>query len=77
MLTAFWFHTDSGFGYGATAHSQRLAEEMLHAHGYPVEGERITRVTAGVRTTDLDQNHVLPNAGPIVVNGVWFPRHNL
>jgi hypothetical protein len=25
----------------------------------------------------LDAKHVLPNAGPVVVRGVWYPRLNL
>jgi hypothetical protein len=50
---------------------------LLRGLGYPRPGEEITDVVTGVACAALDQNHVVPNAGPIVVRGVWFPMHNL
>lgn len=77
MLTAFWFKTSIGLGYGVTAHDRRDAEALLRAFGYPRPGEVVCDVISGIRHAELEQNHVAPNAGPIVVRGVWFPRHNL
>jgi hypothetical protein len=77
MLRSFWFRTSSGLGYGATGYDQADAEALLLAFGYPTEGIVVTGVTPDVRHADLEQNHVAPNAGPIVVRGVWFPRHNV
>lgn len=77
MLTAFWFNTSSGLGFGVTAESQAAAEELLRKYGYPSRGVEITSVIAGVKFAALDQKHVVPNAGPIVVKGVWYPRHNV
>ncbi|GAB3041865.1 hypothetical protein GCM10027285_29440 [Oleiagrimonas citrea] len=77
MLTAFWFNTSSGLGFGVTAESQAVAEGLLRKHGYPPRGAEITGVIAGIEFAALDKRHVVPNAGPIVVKGVWYPRHNI
>lgn len=77
MLTPFWFNTSTGLGYGVTAASEGEAMQLLSLHGYPRSGEEITAVIPGVAFANLDQNHVVPNAGPIVVRGVWFPMHNV
>ena len=77
MLKRFWFSTRPGLGYGVTATSRAQAESLLNSLGYPRANEMIVSVTEDIAVTDLDQNHVLPNAGPHVIFGVWFPKHNL
>lgn len=77
MLTAFWFTTNKGLGYGVTAASQAEAERLLQQFGYPLSGIKVTGVIHNVQHKDLDQNHVAPNAGPMVVRGIWYPRHNV
>ena len=77
MLTSFWFNTNKGLGFGVTAESQEAAEELLRQYGYPPTGVEVTGVICGIEFASLDQRHVVPNAGPTVVRGVWFPRHNL
>ena len=77
MLTAFWFNTSSGLGFGVTAESQDAAVELLQQYGYPPSGVELTSVVVGIQFAALDQKHVVPNAGPIVVRGVWYPRHNV
>jgi hypothetical protein len=77
MLIPFWFKTNTGLGYGVTASSQDAAMELLRTFGYPRPGEEIMEVVTDVGFAALDQNHVVPNAGPIVVRGVWFPKHNV
>ena len=77
MLKAFWFHTDRGLGFGVTAESREAAERLLRDYRYLGAGLRIVDVTENIGFADLDQNHVAPNAGPMVVRGIWYPRHNL
>lgn len=76
MLIPFWFRTSKGLGYGVTAASQHLAEQLLHEYGYPADGVEIIGGVAGIKLGDLDPHHVLPNAGLLQVGGLWFPRHN-
>jgi hypothetical protein len=77
MLKSFWFSTDTGLGYGVTAETRLVAEEMLEKFGYPHAGQTITGVKEISSATELEQNHVVPNCGPLVVRGVWFPKHNV
>lgn len=77
MLRRYWFQVDRGPGYGVTAMSAEDARDLLAAYGYPGVDVRITGVIADVAVDSLDAAHVLPNAGPMVVRGVWFPRHNV
>jgi hypothetical protein len=76
MLKRFWFTTHPGLGYGVTATSRSEAEVLLSSFGYPHESEKIVGVIEDIAIGDLDQNHVVPNAGPMVVFGVWFPNHS-
>jgi hypothetical protein len=77
-LRRFWFRTSQGLGVGVTAASEtearRLAEEALAQAG---ERAEITAVVPDVDVSTLDAVHILPNAGPPAVRGVWFPRRNL
>ena len=77
MLKAFWFHTDHGLGFGVTAESQQAAEKLLRDYRYPDGNLKIVGVTENIRFEDLDQNHVVRNAGPMVIRGIWYPRHNI
>ena len=77
MLIPFWFRLDKNFGYGVTAASQDDAETLLRTFGYPRDGEVVMEVVHNVKFSDLNQDHVVPNAGPMVFRGVWYPRHNL
>ncbi|MFC3653119.1 hypothetical protein ACFONN_16285 [Dyella humi] len=77
MLTSFWFNTNTGLGFGVTAESQEAAEELLRQYGYLSTGTEVTGVIFGIEFAALDQKHVVPNAGPMVIRGVWYPRHNV
>lgn len=77
MLIRYWFKTNPGLGYGVTAASEEEARALLNELGYPRSSEVIIEIQSGVVFTSLDQNHVVPNAGPMGVRGVWFPMHNL
>lgn len=76
MLRRYWFQVDRGLGYGVTAMSIEDARALLVTYGYPSADVRITGVIEDVAVDSLDADHVLPNAGPVVTRGVWFPRHN-
>ena len=81
-LRRFWFPTEAGLGVGVTAASEpearQLAEtvlaRLLARDGSPAA---ITGAVPDTAVSTLDPVHVLPNAGPAAVRGVWFPRLNL
>ena len=77
MLKRFWFRTRPGLGYGVTATSQEDAVGLLQSFGYPREGEELLEIIENINVAELDQKHVVPNAGVVVVRGVWFPRHGV
>ena len=77
MLLSYWFRTATGLGYGVTAYSREDAESLLCSLGLPRPGEAIVEVVSGIRHDQLDQNHVVPNAGPMVFRGVWYPNYTL
>ena len=77
MLRRFWFKTRPGLGYGVTASSRGEAEQMLSEYSYPRSGEVVVEVIENIDVRTLDQKHVIPNAGPSAVRGIWFPFHNI
>ena len=74
-LVAYWFRAQR-LGYGVTAESREAARSLLAGFGYPRADEEIISIVDGVAFADLDARHVGPNAGPLVMRGVSFPRHN-
>jgi hypothetical protein len=71
-LFAYWITRPSvGHPIGVTGHSLEDALSIARRAGYPLP-EGYT-VIDNVRAGDLDPNHVLPNSGPLVVRGVWYP----
>ena len=61
-------------GCGISAASRTRAEEILENrvihHG---RGVIITGCIEDIDVSKLDPNHVLPNMGSVVVEGVWYP----
>ncbi|HCN30769.1 MAG TPA: hypothetical protein DIT64_19015 [Verrucomicrobiales bacterium] len=79
LLKTYWIESPAiGFlGLGVTAFSRDDAFQLLSASGYVLSPEDPSiRITEGIQVADLDQNHIIPNMGPIVFRGVWFPRAN-
>lgn len=76
-LAAFWIvppEPQGPLGYGVTAFSLADALAILCGFGYPLPDDlSALRITEGVRVADLDQSHIVPNMGPIVVRGLWYP----
>jgi hypothetical protein len=76
-LLAFWIVPPSKhgpLGFGVTAFDLEDALQIIASFGYvlPDDGSKL-RVTQGVKFDDLDKNHVVPNMGPMVVRGLWYP----
>lgn len=80
LLQTYWIEAPAIrlLGFGVTAFSRADAFQLLSSCGYSIASDDPSiSVTEGIRVADLDQNHVVPNMGPIVFRGVWFPCANL
>jgi hypothetical protein len=78
-LTTFWIKSpvkQAGLGFGVTAWSLSEALNIIGALGYrhylPEDLNEVC-VDEGVTVEHLDQGHVLPNMGPIIMRGMWYP----
>lgn len=75
-LISYWItRPPSGTPVGVTGFSLDDALEIARRAGYEVSDP--FRVVDNVRPEDLDPRHVLPNAGPLVVRGVWYPLRGI
>ena len=79
LLTAFWIvppGRHGPLGFGVTAYDIDDALSIIRSLGYatylPTDLSSL-EITRGVRYTDLEENHVRTNMGPIVVRGMWYP----
>ena len=57
-------------GMGVTAYSEADARDLV---GQAVPGQTISDIRPVERVADLEQGHVVPNIGNILVRGIWFP----
>ena len=73
-LRLFWFPIPGRLGIGVTAlgaeDARRLAGRAAMRLGWDINYET---AVADVTPAALDQHHVVPNSGPMLVRGVWFP----
>jgi len=82
ILTSYWitFPEDRSapLGIGVTAYSVEDAFRLLEERGYDYH-RRMSRaeIRENIKIADLDQFHVVPNMGPIVVRGIWYPCLNI
>ena len=80
-LTCYWITTGKVWGplgFGVTAWSLEDAIQLLGAEGFDIcENLGQLQIRENVTFAELDQNHVVPNMGPMVMRGVWYPRRNL
>ena len=82
-LECYWisFPRDSNLvlGVGVTAFSEDDAFRLIEEQGIHewYQGASEIKVERGVRIQDLDQNHVVPNMGPMQLRGVWYPAANI
>jgi hypothetical protein len=64
--------------FGVTAYSVEDAFELLKVAGHMLSRDDPNfRITEGIQVEDLDQMHIVPNMGPMVFRGVWYPLNNL
>lgn len=64
-----------GRQYGITAYSIEDAKRLLKQKAFPKEElPRIIRIIESIEFKDLDENHIVPNMGPMIVRGVWYPN---
>ena len=65
-------------GLGVTAWSEADAFQLLEEGGYDFHRRALEVVFRVVqKAEDVDLTHVAPNAGPVVVRGIWFPCKNI
>ena len=80
-LTCFWIVTGdrSGpFGFGVTAWTIDDAIQLIKAEGFDIpESLEQLHVQENVTFADLDPYNVVPNMGPMIMRGVWYPCCNL
>jgi hypothetical protein len=80
-LTCFWITTGNRWGplgFGVTAWSPEDAIRLVKAQGFDIpENLEQLEIRANVTIAELDQNNVVPNMGPMIMRGVWYPRCNL
>jgi len=79
-LTVFWisFPEDTYYplGFGVTAFSVEDAFRLLEKYNFDYHNTaQYVKIKENVEWQELD-DHVRPNAGPIVVRGVWYPHFN-
>lgn len=82
-LKSFWIKSplpNAPMGFGVTAHSLVDAISIIRALGYGAylpSDESELRVHNDVKVEDLDQRHIVPNMGAIVVRGMWYPHQGV
>src|SRR6187551_1874204 len=82
LLTAYWIEFETvgmGSQFGVTAFSLDVAKFLIKEQFFKgllseTVIPQIRKVTENIQFKDLDQNHVVPNMGPISERGVWYPN---
>jgi len=76
LLTSYWFELDSHFKQiGVTAYSIEDAKRLIQEKAFPKQQfPRIIKITENIQFKNLDQNHIIPNIGPISERCVWYPN---
>jgi hypothetical protein len=80
-LRRFWFEfetferpTSLNFGCGVTAYNIDDAKALILTDVFDREEiPQIVKITEDVDIRTLEENHVRPNMGNVVIRGVWFP----
>lgn len=79
LLKTFWIECSGSAvaGFGVTAFSREDAFDLLNTlgHSFKPDDPQVC-ITEGIRIEDLDQEHIVPNVGPLAFRGVWYPCAN-
>lgn len=82
-LTSYWITSPNPggpLGFGVTAFSLDEALRIIGSEGYsdflPNDCTGL-KVIENVTINDLDQSNVVPNMGPMMMRGLWYPCRNL
>ena len=67
-------HLGIGVSAYSRAEAETLARDAASHMGWAFDA---TGVLEDVDVRELDQNHVVPNRGPVTFRGVWYPMLNL
>ncbi len=67
----YWFDMTGRLGAGVTAHSEADAIAIFEA---AFDRQADARPHLIKDASELDQKHVVPNMGNLLMRGVWFPR---
>jgi hypothetical protein len=76
LLRRFWFETANKLGcagIGVTAYSREDAERLIQAEE-TLKHYELVSVIDDVDIRSLDQNHIVPNIGPVNFRGIWYPN---
>ncbi|WP_336518558.1 hypothetical protein [Pollutibacter soli] len=87
MLKRYWIvvFPENRYGpknFGVTAfsekHARELTKQQLFKLGWPSFDTEIDKaeIIENVDTRILDQDHVIPNMGVAIWQGLWFPNCN-
>jgi hypothetical protein len=81
LLTAYWIVSASPrwpAAFGVTAWSLADGLRIIQSWGYDLPDDPgLLAIKEDVKVADLDQGHIVPNMGPIVVRGLWYPFRGL
>jgi hypothetical protein len=83
-MRRFWIEFESPLGEhrhpglteaecGVTAFDLEDALSLLRLNVFPNGLPKIGRIVEDVDVSTLDESHVVPNMGNVLVRGVWFP----
>lgn len=82
-LHRYWFtfsdppkYSPLGLGCGVTAFNYKDAVEIMTSKvfaNFELPIPIIESVIEDVDVSNLDQGHVIPNMGLVLIRGVWFP----
>lgn len=73
LLTRYWFESEAGYGVGVTAYSLDDAKGLI-AQEPSIGNVNLNSVVENIDVQTLDENHVIPNMGPVNFRGIWYPN---
>jgi len=79
-LKRYWFTfprssgpTALNVGCGVTAYNYNDAVSLLRERVFGGNEPDVVDFKENVDVSKLDKSHVVPNMGPVIARGIWFP----